>query len=117
MNKTPFDVTKPVQTRDGHKAVIVYRDLQGARQTLVAVIDYPDFRMQKVEYYYTDGRWTSQGECALDLVNIPEKREVWVNFYLVGSGSSHPSRSMADRAAAPGRSACIRVEFTEGEGL
>lgn len=119
MNKTPFDSTKPVQTRDGHKAVIVYRDLQGARQTLIAVIDYPDSRMQKVEYYYSNGRWTSQSVSSMDLVNIPVKREAWVNIYPSGgvSGYAYPSREAADSGASISRIAGVSIEFTEGQGL
>ena len=48
---------------------------------------------------------------------IEPKREIWVNVYDEDYGKGHPSREDADLRCGNGRIACIRVEFTEGEGL
>jgi hypothetical protein len=55
-------------------------------------------------------------------VNVPKKHEVWINFYDDdGEGDydsySYSSRAIADESADSNRIACVRVEFTEGEGL
>ena len=56
----------------------------------------------------TDPRWKP----------APKSQVRWVNFYSNNQyGCSHSSRKVADNKAGPGRIACIRVKFTEGEGL
>jgi len=53
-----------------------------------------------------------------DIINVPEKRELWLNIYpntyLIGA---YETRTDADNWASSDRIACVRVEYTEGEGL
>ena len=121
MNNKPFDPTKPCQTRDGRKVRILCTDAQcfgisREPQPIVGLIDGNP----------TPQTWSKNGGfgCGLgnaDLINIPEKRTVWVNMYKSGGTSpQHPSKESADTNASlfdGGRIACIKVEFTEGEGL
>ena len=54
------------------------------------------------------------------LINIPEPKRsgvVWVNFYPNGNSGVCSSRELADQCSYYGRLACVRVPWTEGEGL
>lgn len=48
----------------------------------------------------------------------PKKHAFWVNVYPLSFGSDrYETKDQADRGAGRTRIACVRVEFTEGEGL
>ena len=49
--------------------------------------------------------------------NVPEKREAWLNCVGKAVKTIWPSRDIADKYATPDRTACIRVEWQDGEGL
>jgi hypothetical protein len=107
-----FDPTKPVQTRDGRPAEIVYTFPDGS---LLAVIDKDSSYRLNSHGRYWGGTQTSK----LDLVNIPPaKHKSWVNFYNDNRGYAYTTREKADvKASTTGRIACKEVEWYEGEGL
>jgi hypothetical protein len=77
---------------------------------------------ESIQLRLANGRIHPSKDSPYDLVNVPKKHEVWINFYDDdGEGDydsySYPSRAIADESADSNRIACIRVEFTEGEGL
>ena len=42
--------------------------------------------------------------------------EVWINMFgKVTDGYSHPSKESADSHAYPGRTACVRIQYYEGQ--
>lgn len=110
-----IDFTKPVQTKDGREVVI--------HTTKGVSTQYPIVG----EYRTWDGRWlreawTSSGtygmsgkETIMDLINVPEKRVMYVNVYDPAIWGCHNSREDADQKALEGRLACVRVEYTEGQ--
>jgi hypothetical protein len=53
----------------------------------------------------------------LDLVEVKQKRVVWLNGYSTGEAFTYSTREQADRASGPERIACLRIEYEEGEGL
>src|SRR5574337_94440 len=72
-----FDPTKPVQTRAGHPARIICTDRKG-EYPIVALVDDDD----KARCFTKDGMyWASSKPCNNDLVNVPQKREGWINIY------------------------------------
>lgn len=113
------------QTKDGRKVRILCKDgpamVDEVPQPIVGFADGCD----------TSDNWCIDGRFNLhppndeyDLVNIPEKHVVWVNVYRddrkVGFmfGSERASKESCDNDHfVGGRVACIKVEFTEGEGL
>lgn len=118
---TKFDLDKAMAdggrccTRDGRLARIVCTDAKGDRP-IVALIE----AMEGTEYTFrvgSDGRNDRSREYASDLLNIPERHEMWVNCYPGLSSYGYPTRAQADAHAAPYRIACVRVVYTEGEGL
>jgi hypothetical protein len=113
-----FDPTKPVQTRDGRKARIVATGLNCIQGSIVAVVTHQDGG-EYASHFFDDGRYISGVEGDLDLVNVPEKRGLWVNFYPDQGRMvfAHPSREEADAKAGADRVACKYVEFEEGEGV
>lgn len=118
----PFDPKEPVQFRYAPEQVrIVATDLKDDRPIVIAITGSSG--QEGVALRHADGRINSDIESPYDLVNVPKKREVWINFYdddgdPRGYDSySYSSRAIADESADSTRIACIRVEFTEGEGL
>jgi hypothetical protein len=116
----PFDPKEPVQFRYAPEQVrIVATDLKDDRPIVIAVTIAGK---ETIGYRHADGRVISGRENPYDLVNVPKKYEVWINFYDDdGEGDydsfSYSSRAIADESADSTRIACVRVEFTEGEGL
>jgi len=47
----------------------------------------------------------------------PEKHTAWLNAYPDGSYAPHDTEEDAGRHAAGDRLACIKIKWTEGEGL
>lgn len=111
-----FDPTKPVQTRDGRKARIIATDRRGASYPIVALVNSKNSKEELIVTYLADG---SEIGCIarnpLDLVNIPEERELWVIVYDDGYGA-YPSREMAE-GRSMGRTciARLRIRYTEGQ--
>jgi hypothetical protein len=107
-----IDFTKPIQTRDGHPVEIISTNLRGPHP----VIGY-------VGNSKTFDQWTAEGKYALgagcfDLVNVPEKRVIWLNVYERGMITRHDSRHLADEwvtRTASKRTECIRVEYEVGQ--
>ena len=116
-----FNPKEPVQFRHAPEQVrVVATDLKDDRPIVIAVTVAGK---ETIRYRYADGRVISGRENPYDLVNVPKKYEVWINFYDdVGDprgydSYSYSSRAIADESADSTRIACIRVEFTEGDGL
>lgn len=88
MADKPFDLTKPVQTRDGRKARILATDFKCVtRRSIVAAIT--SVSGEEVLFLrYPDGRISSvEGETAGgDLVNVPEVTTRIANAYRDSSG-------------------------------
>ena len=103
------DFTKPVQTRSGLPVTIITTEGRGK----YPVLGYID--QDEVPF-----RWDENGEHtisdAFNLINVPEKRVMYVNVY----NDNEPvyrcqSRKDADEKECKKRIACIRVEYTEGQ--
>lgn len=88
LNLKPFDIQKaregkPVCTRDGHKARIICFDRKfyydGYNYPIVAMVNDNDNEL--VHAYTQDGLLVENGECELDLMMLPERKEGWMNIY------------------------------------
>lgn len=128
---TTFDPTKPVQTRDGRRArlgVDRARRRDGSEYA-VAFVELPSGGEDCYAVNPKTGKHGSgyPGPHATidDLVNVVEPHVRWVNYYDSTSPTAyHESRRDADDYALARlkqlnsrRVSCVRVEFTEGEGL
>ncbi len=114
-----LDLTQPYACRDGCKAEVVATDISGDEPLLI-VRTFPDGSKSCYSAplsgihrgSFTHGRW--------DIINTPVEpvRHVrWVNFDDDLCGQVRETRTGADASKYNNRIACIRVEFTEGEGL
>jgi hypothetical protein len=114
----PFDPKEPVQFRYAPEQVrVVATDLKDDRPIVIAVTIAGK---ETIGYRHADGRVISDRDSPYDLVNVPKKHEVWINLYNEENaffGCAYPSHALADEKAHSDRIACVRVEFTEGEGL
>lgn len=122
MNQKPFDPTKPVQTRDGRKARIVCTDATQSDYPIVALIDSVfgevpyAFRKDGTRFPKEDLDMTE-----IDLINIPVKKEGWVNVYAPGfqdfyvgwCSHAYRTKDQADKEAQPDRLDCVRIEWEE----
>lgn len=82
-NLKPFDLQKakdgkPVCTRDGRKARIIYFDAKGDKP-IIALIEMGV--AETPNNYPIDGKAISTKETPCDLMMLPEKKERWVNVY------------------------------------
>lgn len=109
----PLDLTKPLQTRQGEKAELVYDGISG---------DYPLAVVVHLKGGETDLRtYTREGIHVLDedsmsnLMNVPEKHTFWMNIY-EDRQERYSSRDQADFFAGDGCIACVEVTYTEGKG-
>lgn len=55
--------------------------------------------------------------CCYKEYKEPKTGEFWLNIYPGGDYNRYPSKGVADNCAGVSRIACIRVKWTEGEGL
>jgi hypothetical protein len=79
----PFDVTKPVQTRDGRKARIICTDRDHIDGSIVALIQQsngPHEGEETILSHFKDGCWTTPNgkPHSNDLINIPVKKTGWM---------------------------------------
>lgn len=110
----PFDLTKPLQTRDGREVRIYATDAGG---------EYPIHGAVKEGQGWLHEGWSIRGELVrglercLDLVNVPQKNVRYLNIYPAEMDviRTHATKELADSVAAIGRIACVRVEFEEGQ--
>jgi hypothetical protein len=107
------DWNKPIQTRDGQPARLV-TVIKGVYGHVVVVNEGSVIKVTSAGLFqgepYTD---------PLDIINVPPKKrtgEAWLNVY-PDDAAVHDTRALADTMANPNRIACVRVQWTEGEGL
>ena len=100
-----IDFTKPVQTRDGRPVEIVMTNLRG----LFAVAGYIGTNID-LSRWTCDGKYyLEQGESSLDLINVPEPVELWVNLNPRIAGGVYGTRLIADSSARSDRLALLHI--------
>ena len=106
------DFTKPVQTRSGLPVTIITTKGRG-KYCVLGFVGEDEF----VTRWNIDGRIDcSKVNHELDLINVPEKRVMYVNIYRELVPFAYMSREHADQDKyIKDRIACIRVEYTEGQ--
>jgi len=121
-----LNLEKPVQTRDGRKARIICTDAKFTASTygqpIVALITTEE-GPEVAEHYCKDGlhRDDSNDHHPLDLLNIPEEKELWAVVYEMDR--SHINRSLDiyfDKSSATVMNqdnvvARIKVTYKEGQ--
>lgn len=125
-----FDITKcpknehghlMCQTLDGRSVRIICTDSKYPGKPLVALIES---NFTCCIFYGLDGKFNlSNSDNQNDLINLPVKREGWVNIYegdadkveknVAIAANIFVSQQMADSLALKGRVACVRVEWEE----
>lgn len=113
MSDKPFDPTKPVMLRSGWAARIICTDFKGISASIIALIDEGNFESV---HSYTEKGWYFPNETSpRDLINIPTKKEGWINIYpdMKCSVTIHASKNDADGCAGSDRIACVRIEWEE----
>lgn len=114
-----IDWTKPIQTRDGYPVRILCIDARTDRPVVGLVIFNANIK-EDVYTWFTNGSY-SVSKHSRDLINVPVKHEGWLNIYPTNGieGYFYKTKEEADNAASiiMKRIACIKIEFTEGEGL
>lgn len=110
----PLDITKPLQTRLGQKAELVYDGLTG--DWPLAVVVHTNYGIE-VRSYTRNGVHYQDEDSPANLMNVPEKRTIWLNINENWPTIEYSSRELADHYARSDRLACVEVTYTEGEGL
>lgn len=112
-----IDFTKPVQTRDGQPVTILTTKREHALYPVVGMVNGDE-----VLVFTAKGCLFNNGmEHDLDLVNVQERHETWINIYHNEHGCPwvcpYQTKEEADYKAAPERIACVRIEYKIGDGL
>lgn len=105
-----------VQTRDGRKARIICTDRRSVLP-IVALIQEPD-GTDSVYCYRVDGLSREGEGRPVDLVNVPEKRVLWINCYHNSFPTTHATMENADRKATLGslrRTERLCIPYTVGQ--
>jgi len=114
---------KPVQLRDGRQIKNICWDYQLSRSMkgISAIIRSKDGSRDYWQEWTMDGKVYLSANTIIseDLINVPERIQGWINVY--GEGAIvqfHETKEMADKyASKQGRIACIKINYTVGEGL
>lgn len=105
-----------------------YRTRSGLDVELLHIADKPDADGELVvallkdseclepRTWKADGRYYGDQDSEYDLLEVPETQTRWVNVYPCGC-QVHATREAADLNASFNRIACIKIEFTAGEGI
>lgn len=109
-------------TRDGRTARIICTDTKGSQgETIVALVADKNGIESPRNFFQSGHYLDAYAENDLDLINAPApKRKFvrWVNMYEhTATVFTYEKKEIADRDASAHRTACIRVEFEEGDGL
>ena len=109
------DFTKPVQTHSGLPVTIITTEGRGEFQVIGYIGDSVG-----VSIWYKSGKYYSNADGDLDLINVPEKRVIYMNGYsnrtMYGPFHSRTHADICDKDGLSGdRTECIRVEYTEGQ--
>jgi len=117
-----LDLTKPIQTRDGKKAKIVSSTWKatGRNDCILAAVEGPYGDVPVVAL--PNGRVCTSNEEPDDLVNVPKTYIKWLNIYPDPYNiiiTPWNTKEDANASTVPGkdRIACVKIEYTEGEGL
>ena len=106
-----LDTSKPVQTRDGRRAKIVYTFKNSTHFVVLS-----DTNTDTEYWIIVDDEGKSfRSEIDDEIINTPERAERWVNIYPCLLG--HESKIEADIQADNDRIACVKISYKIGEGL
>jgi len=113
---TKIDFNKLLQTREGNKVRIYAMDGSLPKPIHGACMCNGAWCSRT---WRSDGVWdVNESETHLDLVNVPETRELFINMYDDGNtGCIYHSKKEADAARGAGCEACVKVAYTVGDGL
>lgn len=110
-----FDYTKPARTKEGREARFIGKIENKTYPLVFAVKDFDGIEV--ADTYTLDGGYNHTGiKTCDDLENIPEKHVRYINVYsLDNTFVVKRTREEADEDADEDRTACIRVEFEDGQ--
>lgn len=114
------DLTKPVQTRDGRPARVVFTDRKSPPTCGYAVAGalVETTRGEENFYWYNeDGtRWAAKGPVPTDLVNVPVKTSTWQTIYEHNmAGGVYRTLEDALRLSGTNRVGFLRRDFEDGK--
>ncbi len=108
---TKISTDKTYRTKDG-KDVVIFTTTAIRSRPVVGQLGGDSY----ITSWYEDGSYETKGSSPMDLVEVMPKHVQWVNVYSFGVVACD-TREEADKGSSSGRIACLRIEFTEGEGL
>jgi len=102
---------KPIQTKDERKARLV-TDKNNTHHFPMGVVITNSDGSEDYRTYTNEGRYDIDKEHKLDIINVPEKRYVYLNVYK-DCVVKHNSIAKADVMASSDRIAKMKVEIDE----
>jgi hypothetical protein len=115
MTNEKFPIGSQWKTRGGWRAVVVSHSSNSCLRV------WHENREKDTTVHYPNGRFATRVDDGADLIEPwtePKKGEFWVNVYEKEDVEGiFYSREVADRSITGYRLACVKVSWTEGEGL
>lgn len=114
-----LNLSKPITTRDGRPVRILTQTLNN-NSNIVAIVTEAD-GLEDVWCFMSDGRFQSDKEHELDLINPVVKKKGWINIYSSKrypnrtSETIYPTKKRADEGVSitEERVDCIEIEWEE----
>ncbi len=92
-----FDPTKPVQTRGGAAARIIFTDAKGLQPIVALVACHRDDEEIVYQFNQDGGYYSHEAESTLDLINVPEEEILELPVRRTTSGILFAGRVGAER--------------------
>lgn len=107
-----IDITKKYKTRLGEHVTIIFTDGRDP----YPIVGYVG-ESCRISTWSIEGRYqVDDNASCYDLIEIKAPTTKWMNVYK-HTCCLHDSRVEADTKAGDGRIACIKITYTEGEGV
>ena len=101
------------KTRDGSDAIIYA--IHPNQKYAVHGAMYEDGEWN-TEVWQLNGRYSTKPKSSYDLMpHKPETHVGWINIYGKEAGQFYSTREDSDKSALSNRTACIRIEWHEGQ--
>ena len=113
-----LDLSKPVRTKSGHPVRILCTDAKDPFYSVVGLVLMGTPATEHLVTWTKDGYQFSRTAVPSenDLVNVPQKHVCYLNIYSETEACFHQTRLWADEHASTNhRTACVRVEYTDGQ--
>lgn len=105
-----IDFSKPVETKDGRKVRVLTSTMKNPEYPVVVIITDAEGNEYSETYAASGALYNHRDDAEDDLVNVPEKRTLWLDIFDDGSAVGFTTEDQARRGC--GGRKIVSVEYT-----